>query len=249
VAWSPDGDLLAISTFNFTEDPHAPEGVVAHGSLAMVDRSGEEVAFLPDEEEWVQFLSIAFTPDGEQLIGSRSPGASWLEYFGQVVVWDWTGGRLEHRIDSGGEDAVLSPRADLLVSTPRNVVETGSQVAEVWDWATGQHLRSLSHSGSVTLAAFSPDGSHLATASLDGTVRIWDPYTEAPEQLVLRGHSGDVEAVAWSPDGTRLASASGGTVRVWALDLDELVDAAERGLTRTLTDDECRQYLHAEQCP
>jgi WD40 repeat protein/DNA-binding SARP family transcriptional activator/energy-coupling factor transporter ATP-binding protein EcfA2 len=250
VAWSPDSDLLAIATFNFTEDPDALEGVVAHGSLAMVDRSGEEVAFLPDEEEWVQFRSIAFTPDGERLIGSRSPGASWLEYFGQVVVWDWTGGQLERRIDTGNENAVLSPRADLLVSTPRNVVETGSQVADVWDWATGRHLGTLSHSGSVTHAAFSPDGSRLATASLDGTVRIWDPYADAPEQLVLRGHTGDVDVVAWSRDGTRLASASGdGTVRVWALDLDELVDAAERGLTRTLTDDECRQYLHAEQCP
>jgi WD40 repeat protein len=248
VAWSPDGDLLAISTFNFTEDPHAPEGVVAHGSLAMVDRSGEEVAFLPDEEEWVQFLSIAFTPDGEQLIGSRSPGASWLEYFGQVVVWDWTGRQLEHRIDTGGDDAVLSPRADLVVSTPRNVVETGSQVAEVWDWATGRHLRSLSHSGSVTHTAFSPDGSRLATASQDGTVRIWNPYTDAPEQLVLRGHTGGVGAVAWSPDGTRLASGGDDTLRVWALDLDELVEIAEDELTRTLTDDECGQYLHRQRC-
>jgi hypothetical protein len=35
---------------------------------------------------------------------------------------------------------------------------------------------------------------------------------------------------------------------VWALDLDELVAMAERGLTRNLTDDECRQYLHTERC-
>jgi hypothetical protein len=38
-------------------------------------------------------------------------------------------------------------------------------------------------------------------------------------------------------------------IRVWALDLDELVGVATRGLTRDLTDDECRQYLHTEGCP
>jgi hypothetical protein len=34
-----------------------------------------------------------------------------------------------------------------------------------------------------------------------------------------------------------------------ALDLDDLVDIAERELTRDLTDAECRQYLHVERCP
>ena len=214
----------------------------------MVNRSGEEVAF-SSEEKWVEIRSIAFTSDGERVIGSRDPMGSWLDCFGQAAVWDWRTGRLERSIDTEADGAVLSPRGDLLVSVPRSFVK-GSQVAKVWDWATGQHLRTLGHSGSVTDAAFSPDGSRLATASRDGTVQIWDPYADAPEQLVLQRHLGSVDSVSFSPDGTRLATVSvDGTVCVWALDLDELVDVAERGLTRTLTDNECLQYLHTEHCP
>jgi hypothetical protein len=37
---------------------------------------------------------------------------------------------------------------------------------------------------------------------------------------------------------------------VWALDLDDLIAIAAAELTRGLTDDECRQYLHQpEGCP
>lgn len=80
-------------------------------------------------------------------------------------------------------------------------------------------------------------------------MRIWDPST-GEQQLVLRGRGGPISSIAFSGDGSRLASASvDGIVRVWALDLDELVDVAERGLTRTLTDDEYRLYLHAARCP
>jgi len=36
---------------------------------------------------------------------------------------------------------------------------------------------------------------------------------------------------------------------VWALDLDDLIEIAHENVTRDLTDEECRAYLHLEQCP
>ncbi len=60
-----------------------------------------------------------------------------------------------------------------------------------------------------------PDGTMLASASEDRTVRLWDTKT-AEEKQVLKGHGDSVGAVAFSPDGTMLASASlDRTVRLW----------------------------------
>jgi hypothetical protein len=39
-----------------------------------------------------------------------------------------------------------------------------------------------------------------------------------------------------------------GVARVWAVDLDDLVELARDEVTRTLTDGECRQYLRQESC-
>jgi dipeptidyl aminopeptidase/acylaminoacyl peptidase len=63
--------------------------------------------------------------------------------------------------------------------------------------------------------AFSRDGSRLASASDDKTVKVWDARA-GQHLLSLEGHTGEVRAVTFSPDGSRIASASDDkTVKVW----------------------------------
>lgn len=74
---------------------------------------------------------------------------------------------------------------------------------------------SLGHTGAITAVAYHPDGHHLATASHDETVRVWDTTT-ATCIHVLEGHTDPVWGVAYHPDGRHLASvAANGVLRLW----------------------------------
>jgi len=71
------------------------------------------------------------------------------------------------------------------------------------------------HPGPVRAVAYSPDGSTLATAGDDNTIRLWNPTT-GQQAHQLTGHQGGVRAVAYSPDGSTLATAGNdGTIRLW----------------------------------
>jgi hypothetical protein len=95
------------------------------------------------------------------------------------------------------------------------------------------------HTGRVMCMAFSPDGSRIASASDDRSVKVWDAAM-GEEVLTLKGHTSMVWGVAFSPDGTRIASASlDGTVRVWdarAATAESLARDEARGLVRFLVD-------------
>jgi len=78
------------------------------------------------------------------------------------------------------------------------------------------HVRTLlGHERDVVRAAFSPDGTLLATGSTDKTVRLWSVTDAQAPARILRGHLGSLEALSWSADGTLLASGDGKNVRVW----------------------------------
>ncbi|MBT7191912.1 MAG: SUMF1/EgtB/PvdO family nonheme iron enzyme [Anaerolineae bacterium] len=71
------------------------------------------------------------------------------------------------------------------------------------------------HEKRINAVAFSPDNLSFATASHDGTIKIWD--TQNGSLLgTLEGHDGVVTDVVFSPDGALLASGSWDeTVKVW----------------------------------
>ena len=60
-----------------------------------------------------------------------------------------------------------------------------------------------------------PDGKVLATASTDGTAKVWDAASGRLLSTHL-GHRGGVQAVAFAPTGSAIATAGDdGTVRLW----------------------------------
>jgi WD40 repeat protein len=84
----------------------------------------------------------------------------------------------------------------------------------VWDAASGRELARFAHAGEVYGAAFSPDGTRVATASYDETARIWDVVSG--RELARLAHESGVVGAVFSPDGTRVVTASSDkTARVW----------------------------------
>jgi WD40 repeat protein len=63
------------------------------------------------------------------------------------------------------------------------------------------------HDGPITDIVYSPDGSLIATASQDGSIRIWDAANGSPIRT-LTGHGGGVNSIAFSPDSQLIVSGS-----------------------------------------
>jgi WD40 repeat protein/DNA-binding SARP family transcriptional activator len=160
----------------------------------------------------------SYTPDGKQILAYGPDGS--------IIVWDaLTGQELSNSSGPPGFGiGILTPDRQKII----HGTLTGKVI--VWDIAAEQELFSFpAHVSSITDMALHPDGIHLATASADGTVKVWDISPQGSrEWLTLSGLTGIAPKVAYSPDGMRLAtSGPDNTVIFW--------DAATGKVLVTLT--------------
>ncbi len=161
VAFSPDGQFVAT-------------GSQDHSAGIWDVRTGRARRVLQGHADVVE--TVAFSPDAK-LVATGSWDKS-------VRLWDVASGK-EVRKLIGNTAQVLSvafsPDGKLLASAsggwgnasvPNDTPAPGEVI--VWDVATGRVVATLKgHRDRIFGVAFSPDGKLLASASWDGTVKLW----------------------------------------------------------------------------
>jgi WD40 repeat protein/serine/threonine protein kinase len=132
---------------------------------------------------------------------------------GWIRCWDTSSGKLQ-----GSFQGPPPPiRCAALDPTGRRIAVTleRENPVKLYDLPSGKMKLLSGHRDFVGGMAFSPDGALLATASMDGTIKLWN-CDSAKELATLPGHLEETTGVAFSPDGLTLASvARGDNIKLW----------------------------------
>ena len=166
---------------------------------------------------------VVFSPDGKQIFSSGDDG--------MVYGWNVSDLRGFHRTKEPVYQLgpIGTAAWGVAYDSAANVVAAGGITdghdIHYWnldeapsDGVMPTSRRLSGHRKYVTTLQFSPDGKVLASASHDGSARLWD-LSEGKELSIspLRGHSGDVRALAFSNDGRSIMTggSSDRSIRIW----------------------------------
>jgi WD40 repeat protein len=179
---------------------YSPDG------LHVASASGDTTVRVWSTTDWREVACLR-GHDADVTCVAFSPGGKWLLSGSKdesIRVWDAKQLTEIRRLQSHDD------RLTSLCYSPdgRRFFSTGTRIG-IWDAQSGRHTRWLhGHEHWVTSVAHSPNSLHLATAHMDGTVRVWDLENKR-ELPRLRNPDTTINSVVFSPDHKWLVTGSG----------------------------------------
>ncbi|KAF7971105.1 hypothetical protein HWV62_22028 [Athelia sp. TMB] len=229
VAYSPNGKRIASAS--------------ADRTIRVWDTETGEAVGAPIKGHTAAIRSIAFSLSGDHIVSGSEDGTvrMWESETGESVRSPLKHGGIvdcisyspdgKHIVSGSSDDTLRMRDAETGEATETLIKGTffayspeGSHIVSVrgatlsiWDVGTGGAVGAPleGHSGKINCVVYSPDGTLIASCSMDNTIRLWNVETRQAVG-VLEGHIDAVVPVAFSPDGAHLVSGSyDKTIRVW----------------------------------
>jgi WD40 repeat protein len=112
-----------------------------------------------------------------------------------------------------------SARISLFSPDGKYFISAGPDGLEAWDIANRREVQKYPGGGSITVAAFSPDGHFLATGDTRGQVTLWDFEAGTKRFDFSPRQNGRINSLAFSPNRHLLISGSNdNTAAIWDYD-------------------------------
>jgi WD40 repeat protein len=201
-----------------------------------------------------QVLDVEFSPEGDRLAAAFvwTPKELWM-----ISTDDWRplasyeAPEQSTTAEAPALNLHFTPDGATLIATDFSALGEGRIV--FMDGVSLDHIAEIpdAHRGGVADLALNEGGTLLASAGLDGVVRVWDVATrDLLHEIPVSREAPGVGGVAFAEDERHLLVTSmvDGTLRKVTTDTAELLDIARSRVTRTFTDTECSVY-RIDPCP
>jgi WD40 repeat protein len=195
---------LVYMTPNFSPDGRRLALGAADGAAMIIDVATARPVVTLATRHMVPNQGVLFSPDGTRVVTSSIRS--------ETRVWDAATGEpisdILHTTDARGS-VQYSPDG-------RWFATWGMNSANLWDGRTGAPIGETISAGGRMLR-FSRDSRSLATASEDGTARVWDAPSGQPYTEPMRHGPERVGFPEFSPDGRFLRTETPNEYHLWSV--------------------------------